>query len=556
MRTLRNYIALLTILLVAASCEKDDDKIIVSGHNASQLTTTASDVVLSGENNNSIVLSLVWDNSQLSLSNQSMSVPTGIPIVTLQSSATSNFAIVTESKTTANSQAFIGSELNTLAKNAGLKAGTAAPLYFRIKSLLGNNLEPVYSNASTVNVTPFQIDMSLLFVLNKDKTDTIANLYSATSNGEYGGFMAASAWMNLYFLEGDAKLWGNDGVSGTAFKTSSDAATLWNGWFPGNNGCYFVTLSTASSEWTATYLPEITVGGDVSATLTFSVAQKIWSGEITTTANNANITLSSAAKRYNILTGTTDASAVATPIGFVESQAGVLVKSDVAGNITVPTAGVYTLTLDLNNPTHLTYTLTAGAITPVEPEVPNLYLAGIDDGVSGSWTFDNFIPKLADGTYAGVVYANSKYGYKMYTTAAWADFYSKDAADGTLVKNGADNIPVPETATYLIKADLTKLTYSMLKLGDVIYLSGLNNAWDFNTTLAKTGNGVYSGTIVVTTKSDWGFKIYLENGNWDEVFGGSAGAVYYKGNGITDDAPGTYTLTVDLIHNTYQMVLN
>lgn len=554
MRTLRNYIAILSILLLWASCEKEDDKITVSGHKSSQLTSTESDVVLSGENNATVVFSLVWDESKLTLSDASMDIPTGFPKIALQSSASTDFATFTESAKSINSQAFTGAELNTLAKNTGLQAGTASPLYFRVKSLLGNNLTPEYSNVISVNVTPFQIDMSILYILNKDKNDTIANLYSATSNGEYGGFMAASAWMNLYFQEGDSKLWGNDGVSGTPFKTSSDVATMWNGWFPGLNGCYYVTLSTANSEWTSTYMPEITVGGDVTATLTFSVAQKLWSGEITTTTNNATITLSSAANLYNISTG--DASGVATTIAFVESGTGVLVKSDVAGNITIPTAGLYTLKLDLNNPKHLIYTLTAGSDVPVEPEISNLYLSGIDDGVTGNWTFDNFIPKLADGTYAGVVYANSLWGYKMYTAAAWGDYYTKGAADGSLLKNGEGNIPVPEAATYLVKADITALTYSMMKLGDVIYLSGLNDAWNFNTTLAKTGNGVYSGTIVVTKKSAWGFKIYLESGNWDEVFGGSAGVVYYKGTGITEDAPGTYTLTVDLIHNTYQMVLN
>jgi starch-binding outer membrane protein SusE/F len=556
MNTIKSYIAALAIVFAASACEKEGDKIILKGHGESELIATETDVVLTQADDASLMLSLVWTSNELTLSDESVGIPTGVPAVTLQASALSDFANAYEVQQTTASITYTGAELNTLAKNAGLTPGIASPLYFRIQSVLGSNLEPAYSNVATVNVTPYQIDMSLLYVIDKAQVETLSTLYSPNSDGQYAGFMAATSWLNFYFREGDGKIYGNDGVSGTAFKLSSDATTMWNGWFPGNNGCYYVTMSTGTTEWSATLLPEITVGGDVSATLAFSTSQKLWSGTLTTTTANANITLSSAAKKYNIATGTDDAAAIATTINFAESQSGVLVMADAAGNITVPTAGTYTLKIDLTNPTQWTYTLTPGEDIGGEEEIPFLYLAGIDDGVSGGWNFNNTIAQLADGSYAGVVDANSLWGYKMYTTAAWADYYTKGTTDGSLVKNGEGNIPVPETATYLIKANLTNLTYSMQKLGDMVYLSGLNDVWDFNTTLAKTGNGVYSGTIVVTVKSAWGFKVYIESGNWDEVFGGSGGTLNYLGNGITDDAPGTYTLTVNLIQGTYQMTLN
>ncbi|MFT3739074.1 MAG: DUF5114 domain-containing protein [Breznakibacter sp.] len=558
MNYIKSYIIGLSCLFAITACEKEGDKMILSGLEASQLTTTETDVVLNTDNHSSLVLSLVWNSSTLTVSDQSVGIPSGFPIVMLQASATSGFETVAESQKTVTSQAYTGSELNTLAKNLGLTPDVASPLYFRIQSKFGPNTDPVYSNTVSVNVTPYLIDMSILYVLDKDQAQTLATLYSPASDGEYTGFMAATSWMNLYFREGDGTTWGNDGVSGTAFVLSNDASTMWNGWFPGNGGCYWITMSTSDKAWTATLLPEISVSGDVSASLAFSTSLKLWSGVITTTSDNAKIRLSSAAKLYNSTTGTDDAAAVATTIHFAESQSGVLDMAGAAGDINVPAAGTYTLKIDLTDPTQWTYTLTPGEDTPEEEDIPYLYLAGIDDAVTGpNWNFDVSIPKLSNGTYAGVAYANSLWGYRMYVAASWGDYYTLGSSESSLVKNGDGNIPVSGEGTFLISANLSALTYSMTELGDKVFLSGLNDTWDFNTTLDKTGEGTYTGTITVTAKSAWGFKIYIESDNWNYFFGGANGTLYYQGDGITDDAtPGTYTLSIDLINMTYQMTLN
>ena len=103
------------------------------------------------------------------------------------------------------------------------------------------------------------------------------------------------------------------------------------------------------------------------------------------------------------------------------------------------------------------------------------------------------------------------------------------------------------------------MTYKLTAIGNEIYVAGLNKLkdedWTFEPLPATATGGVYSGSIIITQPSDYGFKIYLFNGDWNYVYGGSAGKLYYKSNnGITDDAtlaPGTYTLTVDLINATY-----
>jgi starch-binding outer membrane protein SusE/F len=435
MNTIKTYVAALAVLFAATACEKEGDKLILSGHEASELVATETNVVLSPDNKSSLVLSLVWNSSTLTVSDASVGIPAGFPVNTLQASASADFATVIETQKTVTSQAYTGADLNTLAKNLGLTPDVAAPLYFRIQSKLGANLDPLYSNTVSVSVKPYFIDMSMLYLLDKAKAVTLSTLYSPTSNGEYAGFMAATSWMNFYFREGDGTVWGNDGVSGTPFVLSNDASSMWNGWFPGNNGCYYVTMSTANKAWTATLLPKIAVGGDATAELDFSTSLKLWSGVVTTSANNAKITLSSAAKRYTVSTGTNDDAAIATNIYFAESQSGVLTLADAAGQINVPTAGTYTLKIDLTNPGQWTYTLTPGEDVPVEEDIPYLYLAGIDDAVTGpGWNFNVSIPRIESGKYAGVAFANSLWGFRMHTTAEWADYYTQGATEGTLVK--------------------------------------------------------------------------------------------------------------------------
>jgi hypothetical protein len=558
MHNIKTYISVFILLFTVMACEKDGDLIYLSGHESSELSATQSMIILSPEIRDNQVLSLTWSTSQLSVSNDSMGVPSGIPTITLEVSGSSDFSSRTELQPTRTSYSFTGSELNTVATDAGLAIDVSSPLYFRIKSLLGTNMTPLYSNTITVNVTPYFINMSKLFILNKDMNDTLSVIYSPKLNGEYSGFVPATGWMNFYFLEGDGTIWGNNGKTGIAFELSDDTKSMWNCWFPENGGYYYVTMSTNDKEWTATWLPEITVGGDVTATLSYYESFELWAGIINPASGNAQITLSSEAMLYNSSTG--DSNANAKTIAFSEQSNGELVLSGTPGTITVPNSGTQTLTLNLND-LKLTYSLTDGENLPhEEEEIPYLYLPGSKDGATGEgWSFDNFIPQVADTLYAGVVSVNSLWGFQMFTAADWgADYYTMGDAEGILAKNIKErNIPAPEAGTYLIKADVKNMTYELIKPGDVIYLSGLNDNWDFNTTLQKTNEGVYSGTIEVAAVSKNGFRIYVETGNWNDYYGGTAGNLSFTGQSITDDTRvGTYTLTVDLINETYEMTLN
>jgi hypothetical protein len=560
-KIINNCLWTLLLLLSVTACEEDGERLYLSGLQENELVATKSDVVLSQETSGEIVLSLTWNNSTLTVSDPDVAAPNVLSTY-LQISTQNDFAAnVVEALEKGLSKAYTGAEINTIAKNLLLKPDVATPLYFRIRSSIGNNMDPVYSNVATVKVTPYSIDMSIGFILNADKEDTGRTLASPQSNGVYTGFMGASGWQNFYLREGDGTIWGNAPVDGSAFLLSSEGP--WNFWFPGQSGCYYVDVNTNTKEWSALWLPTLTVSGGLSGEMTFDRPNVKWTfGFNATSASALKIKLNSAGQLYNAQTGT-DASVSQT---FAFAQEGEqLVLASQAGEITinVPAAGEYTLEIDLSNPNEWTYQVVSGSTTPVEVN-PYVYLPGIDDGITGpNWNFDIKLPlfneeKLA---YAGVVNVNSLWGYSINPEKDnWEDKYTLgegDAYSGTLVFQGINgNLPAPTPGLYLIETSLKGLTYNLTSVGDQIYVVGLHDVWDFNTPLAATATpGVFSGNITINSASTWGFTFNLKD-SWDYKFGGSDGKLYYKGSDITDDAslaPGAYQMTVDLINMTYEI---
>jgi starch-binding outer membrane protein SusE/F len=539
------------------ACKKDGDMIKVSGLESSELMASESSLVLTKETSSSSVLALTWSKSTLTSSNASMGIPNSVPREGMEVSADANFNTYTDVSVTGTTYAFTGAALNTLGKNLGFAIGVSTPMYFRINMSYGVNTEPFYSNVVTVNVTCYSIDMTKGFILNSDKEDTGFYLYSPSSDGNYSGFTGSGSWSNWFLLEGDGTTWGNLGVDGYPFVISSDESSFWNFWYPGQSGCYYTTLSTGDEEWTATYIPSLTVSGDVDATMTFDRATVKWTVSFTTTAANEKIKVScSNASLYNASTKTDDASAIAETIGFIPNADSTLTfewNSGSAGEITIPDAGDYTLILSLSDPQSWTYRVKSGITVIVEPISKFLYLPGIDDGISGSWTFDNYLKLVSedDSTFAGAVLVNSLWGYNMsLISGEWTNVYKMGSSEGTLAFKGSTNITAPSAGLYLIQSDLKNLTYSHTAISSLSY-AGLNDNWSLAQMDATSVEGVYSKTVTISSVSSWGCKLYL-NGGWDYFYGGAEGALTFGGSGITDDATmgaGTYDLIARIRNN-------
>lgn len=570
MKTIKkiNIVALLLAIVACFSaCEKDGDKILLGGLESSELIATQTAVVLTQGDAANMALALAWTDNTLVVNNPGMDAPKVLSTSILVSTTSDFSENVIESKETGLSKSYTTLELNALVKNLGLLPDVSTPVYFRLKGSIGANIAPVYSNTVTVDITAYEIDMTIGFILDSKMERTNMLLSSPMSNGIYSGFMGVGGWYNFYMEEGNNDIWGNDAPSGNPFllTAENDADKRWNLWFPGTTGCYFTTMNTISKQWTAVLLPSLTVSGDIQAEMTFDRPNIKWTVPVTANAAASfNIKLNSAAKQYDYTTDTDDAAAKDTPLAFAPDGSTIVFAAQ-AENITVsvPTAGDYTLVVDFSNPNAWTCTIEAGSQEP-EPIIENIYLPGIDDAISGSWTFDNYLKLYneAELDYAGVFNVNSNYGYSMHIEKDnWDDKYTMveggDAYAGALEFKGENNITPPPAGLYLIEASLSEFAYNATAIGSEIYVLGLHDAWNFETALSATAVvGEYAGDVTINSASEWGFAIHIVNDDWDKKFGGADGKLYYRGQNITDDTSlqaGTYHITVNLIKETYSI---
>ena len=415
-----NLIMLLCALIALVSCDESGDKIYLDGFKASNLMASASDVKLSVDNSKDIVLSMAWQNPTLLSSDDTKPAGNGTLLTYLQASASEDFETVKEYTVSNLSKAFVGTDLNAVAKDLGLTPGESAPLYFRIKSQMGANMDAAYSNVCQVNVTPYLIDMSYINILDKDKDNVLTHLYSPASDGIYTGYMNASAWFNFYGKENDGTVWGNSATDGTFAIDNTESA--WNFWFPGVAGIYYTVIDTKAKEWKATLLKTVKLNGE---DMTYDAPNYAWVKVVTTTADNSPITIAATGAEYSKATDTDDAAAVAKTLNYTLAD-GKMTDSDAAGSVNISKAGTYTITVKVGEKSELTYSIESGDNSTPEPEASNTLCMFTKDGSS----LLAVMTKVSDGVYTC-----------KYKPSAWENFrfiFVGDGKDDKQTWYGAD----------------------------------------------------------------------------------------------------------------------
>lgn len=554
------YSFLLFLSIFLAGCANDGDLFFLKSLSENQLMATAQEVTLTPDNNKVVVLSLAWNTESPQL-NSSDAQATNVLKTYLQVSTSQNFQTnMIQTAVSETSKAYTGIDLNILATKLNAKMGESNPFYFRVSSAYGNNMEPVYSNVVKVDVTPYEMDMKTGIILDNNMAETTARLYAMT-DGVYTGFMGTGAWGNFYLKQGDGTIWGVDAQINNPFQLTAvdDAAQRWNMWFPGQNGCYYVTINTTDRQWTALWINTLNVSGDITASMTFDKSTVRWTTELKgLKAGNHAITLSGIGKLYDFGTGTDDSAAKDQTIGFGGTSQHLTFGKAETINFTVTDDADYTLSVDLSNPQGWTATLTKGISTAATPSLPKaLYVMGIDD----KW--DNFNQELRlynedQQAYAGVLNINTcPWGYNILSDKNWeSKSYSLSGGDawkGSLVTpKTSSNIPAPADAgLYLINVSTKALTYEVTRVNQTIYYAGFNDVWEFSPLAATSTPGIYTADVNLTKPAPYGFKIYLDK-NWEAPsFGASSGNLYYKADGKKDERLGHYTLTVNLLEMTY-----
>lgn len=387
----RNLMMLLCALTALVSCDESGDKIYLDGFKASDLMASASDVKLSVDNSKDVVLSLAWQNPTLLSSDETKPAGNGVLKTYLQVSASENFTSEKEYTVTDLSKAFTGADLNAAAKDLGLSPDVSSPLYFRIKSQMGSNLDAAYSNVCQVKVTPYLIDMSYINILDKDtKEQTLTYLYSPNSDGVYSGYMNASSWLNFWGKENDGTIWGNVGQDGHVYEMDN-TESAWSFWFPGQAGIYYAVIDTKAKEFKPTLLKSFQLNGE---DMTYDAPNYAWTKVITTTADNTPVSIVATGAQYSKATGTEDAAAVVKTMNYTLAD-GKMTDAATAGSVIIPSAGTYTITVKVGEHSQLEYTIVEGDQTTPEPEASNTLCMFSKDGN----TLLAVMSKVSDGVY-------------------------------------------------------------------------------------------------------------------------------------------------------------
>ena len=388
----RNLMMLLCALTALVSCDESGDKIYLDGFEASSLMASASDVVLSVDKSKDVVLSLAWQNSTLLSSDETKPAGSGVLKTYLQVSASENFTSEKEYTVTDLSKAFTGADLNAAAKDLGLTPDVSSPLYFRIKSQMGSNLDAAYSNVCQVKVTPYLIDMSYINILDKGKDQVLTYLYSPNSDGVYSGYMNVSSWLNCWGKENDGTFWGNIQTGDKPYAVLDNDQSACNIWFPEPAGIYYTVLDTKSEEklFHATLIQSMKVNGEE---MKYDGPNYAWVKVIETTADNTPISIVADGAEYNKSTGDKGTSIVKT-LNYTLAD-GKMTDSENAGSVNIPTAGTYTVTVKVGEHSQLEYTIVSGDQTTPEPEASNTLCMFSKDGN----TLLAVMNKVSDGVY-------------------------------------------------------------------------------------------------------------------------------------------------------------
>ena len=388
----RNLMMLLCALTALVSCDESGDKIYLDGFEASSLMASASDVVLSVDKSKDVVLSLAWQNSTLLSSDETKPAGSGVLQTYLQASASENFASVKEYSVTDLSKAFTGADLNAAAKDLGLTPDVSSPLYFRIKSQMGSNLDAAYSNVCQVKVTPYLIDMSYINILDKDMDTPLTYLYSPNSDGVYSGYMNVSSWLNCWAMENDGTFWGNIQTGDKPYAVLDNDQSACNIWFPEPAGIYYTVLDTKSEEklFHATLIKSMKVNGEE---MKYDGPNYAWVGVVTTTADNTPISIVADGAEYNKSTGD-KGTPIAKTLNYTLAD-GKMTDSENAGSVNIATAGTYTVTVKVGEHSQLEYTIVSGDQTTPEPEASNTLCMFSKDGN----TLLAVMNKVSDGVY-------------------------------------------------------------------------------------------------------------------------------------------------------------
>lgn len=331
------------------SCKKDEVKVFAKTGLPGTLAASQSALVLTASNASDTVQAFSWTRSDYGFS--------AAVKYTLQiAKAGTNFAAPKEiSMGNQIVQKYTGADLNQMALILGLAPGSAGQLDARVKSSISDSIPAVYSNRITISVTPYLVIInypSLWVPGDYQGWDpaTAPKISSKAANGIYEGFVNIAGgslkfkftshpdWSHTNYGWASSTVTGNN-VSGTFNTTGGDL-------FVPSAGYYLLKANTNTNTWEGIKTIWGLIGDAVPTTgwttdqdMAYNAATKVWA--ITLGLNTGKIKFR-ANDDWAINFGDTGAD----------------LSLEYAGSdISITSAGNYTITLDLSVPGNYTYVI-------------------------------------------------------------------------------------------------------------------------------------------------------------------------------------------------------
>jgi len=353
------YLVIAAVSLFTAACHKDSAITrMVPVSFPGKLTVDNTTATLSTSTDASNVLTFKWPAVSYPVkAHVTYALQADVPTDTVGNAAWANAKSILVGNDILT-KTFNGSDLNTLALELGLPPNTASKMVFRVSAYQDRY---AYSNGVTVSVSPYKLVTSagypVLYIPGDYQawSPSTAPTVAAEQTNIYEGYIYEPAGGTYHFKFTSAPDWNhiNYGDAGSGkLSTDGQAGDLV---LPGP-GYYELVANTSTLTWSYTLINSWSIIGDATpggwstdTPMSYDPVKNVWTvtanmttgGSFKFRANNA----------WNIDFGV-DANG---KLQYADNPA--YPYNGSLSNLTVPSNGNYTITLDLHDPNNYNYTL-------------------------------------------------------------------------------------------------------------------------------------------------------------------------------------------------------
>ena len=528
-RFLNFYIA--AALLTA--CSSDVERATLLGYDSAEdrgISVSKTDVVMDGNNEEAPCVTFTWQGYDLTVSNPAYKLAADNITTFIEFAKTSDFAPAdTALQVVANEKTFTNGELNLILTKNGYAQKQQAPLYVRVRYVLGENKAPKYSKPIQITVTPYGIMMNRMDLLAGDKQRIVGSLYSPTENGIYQGFVAGTSdWMNFYLRSRDNTIYGC--VPDNAYNMTSDEDNMWNFWLQNVADCYYVTANVNTMTWGTERINkmQLTSKNGKSYDMKYDRRTNCYTAVVTTTGVETFSASATNTTRYDI-----EHKDGAEGDGF-----------NFTDIVTISGAGTWLVTL-LMDGEQPTATYAESSEQPQESYPDVLLMVNKDNWDDVKCRM--FAPK-SDGVCLGFYLTVEGWENFLLATEDKATIWGSMPGSQYVLDSSSDHWNLwgdEKVGLCLYTANLAESTWSQRYIDRLVVRGTIDG--DYVDLAYDEATKTWQADITVSQADGWGVQILLDD-SWDDVLKKqSDGKLSYKDGGdIKLPAPGSYTLKVNL----------